>query len=107
MENQPVNGADVIPPNAMCCYNCGHSLLVRLPPPNLGQRRLCKFLPPTPIALRNNHGAITGFKGANPIVDDKDFCAQFQTTAGESIPHSIRQAIAQSAENSAESTPKK
>lgn len=107
MQDQPVNGADVIPPNAMCCYNCGHSLLIRLPPPNIGQHRLCKFLPPTPIALRDQRGTITGFKGANPVVDDKDFCAQFQTTAGESIPQSIRQVIADNTGNATKSTPKK
>lgn len=65
-------------PDAPCCFNCRHGFLQRLPPPNLATVRVCKLLPPTPLAVRDKNGTIQGFASASPIVSDTDFCAHME-----------------------------
>ncbi len=95
MSKKDLNGHDPIPPNAMCCFNCGHSLLSQLPPPNIQKIRVCKFMPPVPIAKRDFKSQIIGITASSPPVDDKDFCAQYQPN--ENVANSLRQVANDSA----------
>lgn len=66
-----------IDPDACACANCVHAFMQRLPPPSIQVVRICKRLPPTPLALRDRNGAITGFASTSPIVLDSEFCGEF------------------------------
>lgn len=72
-----INASVEIPPNVPCCGNCAHAIVQQLKPPDIMKVLVCKYLPPTTVVKRAHNNQIVGYTALSPVVDPRDFCAQF------------------------------
>lgn len=76
MTDEIPNNVTPSPPAAPTCATCAASRLIRPDPTAIQSQRICKRLPPVPIAMPAGAGRVQ-ILPMHPPVADGDFCTMF------------------------------
>lgn len=71
------------------CSDCRFGLMAQPDPKILTKVRMCFLMPPSVFGVNTNSGV--SVMCAHPVVEDKDFCMQFQPT--EAVAASVQATI--------------